>query len=240
MCSKIFRFKTIDSTHKFAVRIIEERDESDCVIIAEHQTDGIGRCGREWLSDSGNLLMSMICGLPNADLGQISLAVACAVHETISSFITDKNLYLHWPNDIYCKNQKMSGILLSVVNNKLVVSVGINVNSTPNLDRAVCMKGVKGGAVSVDDVFKLTLIKIREWIDCLEEKGFFRIKCYWLRYINEIHRSVTIKNGEEALTGTFTGIDDFGRLMLEKEGRNLRISSGDMFLNEKGIMVNYD
>ncbi|MCR5225398.1 MAG: biotin--[acetyl-CoA-carboxylase] ligase [Alphaproteobacteria bacterium] len=240
MCSKIFRFKTIDSTHKFAIRLIETRNEDNCVIIAQHQTDGIGRCGREWLSPSGNLLMSMISNLPNVDFGQLSLAVACAVHETISSFISDNNLRLHWPNDIYCQNRKISGILLSIVNDKLVISVGINVNSAPDLGTAISMRDISGKVVSVDSVFSAVITRIKEWMNRLENLGFFHVKRYWLRYINEINRNVTIKNGQETLSGIFTGLDDSGRLMLKKEGRNLLISSGDMFINEKGITVDYD
>ena len=240
MYSKILRFETIDSTHKLALKLIEEQNESSCVIVAKNQTAGIGRCGREWKSVSGNLFMSIIRELPNEDFGQVSLTIACAVHEAISSYMTDNDLRLHWPNDIYCKNKKISGILLSIVNDKLVVSVGINVNSSPDLDTAISMRDVIGSNVDIESVFDVVVAKIEEWIHCLESLGFFCIKSYWLRYINEINRNVIIKNGREMLSGIFEGLDDSGRLILKREDKNLRISSGDMFMNEKGITVNYD
>ena len=241
MCSKVFRFKIIDSTHKFAVQLIEQEKAEECVIVADDQTDSIGRCGRKWESAYGNLFVSMIKELPKVDLGQFSLAIACAVHETILSYIDDKiNLHLHWPNDIYYKNLKMSGILLSVVNNFIVISVGINVNSSPDLTSAISMSEVSQSKYDLKSVLGLVVANINKWVRSLEEDGFFRVQHYCLRYINEIHRNVIIKNGGKTLSGIFMGLDNFGRLILKRNDQNLHISSGDMFINENDIMVHYE
>lgn len=241
MCSKIFKFRVIDSTHRFAVKLIEQGRGEECVVVADNQTDAIGRCGRHWESLRGNLFMSMIKPLPTADFGQVSLAVACAVHEAILSFIDDKdNLHLHWPNDIYYKNFKMSGILLSVVNNFVVISVGVNVNSSPVLPSAISMSEISAGSFEVKSVFELVTKSINEWMDGLEKSGFFGVHNYWLRYVNEIHRNVVIKNGDKSLSGIFMGLDYYGRLILRCGGRNLHISSGDMFVSENDIVVHYE
>ncbi|MDR1561026.1 MAG: hypothetical protein LBS23_01580 [Holosporaceae bacterium] len=119
----IIKLKTIDSTHKFAVRLIESGDVSECVIIAENQTASIGRCGREWISIPGNFFASIIQKMPaNVNFGQLSLSMACAVRESIAHYIINgeltkhddsrnnklleiaENLRLHWPNDIYYRN----------------------------------------------------------------------------------------------------------------------------------------
>ena len=97
--------KEIDSTHKLALRMIESNSAFECGIIADIQTNGVGRCERKWESAPGNLYSSIIKRVPqNVDICKISLATACAVHEAVKNLLASAKkdyLYLHWPNDIY-------------------------------------------------------------------------------------------------------------------------------------------
>lgn len=149
---KIVHLKSIDSTHLYALRLIDSSavhvgSSEVFAIYADEQTNGIGRCNRSWISEKGNLFASIIMNMPqNSDLGQLSLTVACAVRETIleivrkhlgDRLIIEKNfltkLHLHWPNDVYYDSAKISGLLLAVSNGMLVVSIGINIVDSPNL-----------------------------------------------------------------------------------------------------------
>ncbi|MDR0632475.1 MAG: biotin--[acetyl-CoA-carboxylase] ligase [Holosporaceae bacterium] len=241
MQGKVIKFKTIDSTHKFAVRLIEKGKATECSIIAEKQTDGIGRCGRAWESPRGNLFASIIKkSSSNSELTKLSLMIACAVHEAISHYIPD-NLYLHWPNDIYYKKSKVAGMLTTVIDCWLVISAGVNVNSAPEVANAASIKDVCGGvAVPPDEVLEKILVALDKWFDNFNVLGFLYIKNYWLRYINEIDCKITIRNGLDSLTGVFRGIDDSGRLILEMDGRRLFISSGDMFSNMEGMVTYHE
>ena len=238
---KIFRLQTIDSTHKFAIRLIEKGKTEECIIIAEKQTDGIGRCGRIWESPTGNLYTSVIRKLFfSRKFGMLSLAAAAAIHNAILYYIPN-NLYLHWPNDVYYKGSKIAGILIAVVDCWVVISVVINVNSTPDGVNAICIKDVSGiDDISVDGVWRKVVAELDTWLDKLCVSGFFAIKNYWLRYVNGINCKVMIKNGKDLVEGIFEGIDDSGRLVLGISGQNLFVSSGDMFLNMEGIVANYE
>lgn len=238
MQGKIIKLKTIDSTHKFAVRLIEKGKATGCSIVAEKQTDGVGRCGRSWESPKGNLFASIIKKFPlDKELTKLSLAISCAAHEAISHYIPD-NLYLHWPNDIYYKKSKIAGILITVIDYWLVISVGVNVNSTPEIANTVSMKDIcENETIPPEEVLEKILVALNKWLDNFEILNFLHIKNYWLRFINEIDCNVTIKNGLDSLTGVFRGIDDSGRLILEKNGRRLFIYSGDMFSDMEGIVV---
>ena len=57
---KIIKLKEIDSTHKFALKMLESENVFECGIIAENQTNGIGRCERQWVSANGNLYSSVM------------------------------------------------------------------------------------------------------------------------------------------------------------------------------------
>jgi BirA family biotin operon repressor/biotin-[acetyl-CoA-carboxylase] ligase len=231
----------VDSTHKFAIRLIENKKATSCVIVAKNQTNGIGRCGRFWISSEGNLFTSIIRkSLRNEDLGQLSLTIACTVHDAISDYVPD-NLYLHWPNDIYYKKSKIAGILITVIDDWMIISIGVNVNFAPPVVDAVSLVDIcEFKFIPVEQMLSGVLVKLNKWLDNLHSFGFSHIKRYWLRYINEIDCRVVIRNGQDSLTGVFKGIDNSGKLILEREGKNLLISSGDMFLNTESITVNHE
>ncbi|MDR2068234.1 MAG: biotin--[acetyl-CoA-carboxylase] ligase [Holosporaceae bacterium] len=247
--NSVIRLKIIDSTHKFALRLIESGTSvSECAIVADYQTDAIGRCGRRWHSIPGNLFVSIVKELPDyADLGQLSLTTACAVRESIGSYLpSDRDLRLHWPNDIYYARSKISGILLATLDRWLVISVGVNINPIPSMDSAISIteiletSGVKLRAPTHLEILPRVSADLEKWLSDLKNLGFFYIKDHWLRYINEINCKITIKNGRESLRGTFSGIDNLGRLILEENGRSMFISSGDIFANEEAIAVRYE
>ncbi|GHT92317.1 biotin--[acetyl-CoA-carboxylase] ligase [Alphaproteobacteria bacterium] len=250
---QVIKFNIIDSTHSYALKMINEPETSECAIIADQQTKGIGRCNRKWISDRGNLFVSIIKWLhhgrlsnneihsSNVDVGKISLTIACAVRDTIAHFVGDSSdLTLHWPNDVYHKNRKISGILIAVAGEWMVISVGINVNSAPNITLAPT--SLKDIILSSNDippmsVFNILIASIDKWLLLLEKSDFSCIRSYWLRNINGIKCNVVVKNGMESVSGLFYDLDESGRLILEKDGEYLFISSGDLFLNQEGIVV---
>lgn len=244
---KIIKLKEIDSTHNLAIRMIENNSAFECGIIADSQTNGIGRCERKWESASGNLYSSIIKKISkNEDICKISLATACVVHKTVKNLLYSESvekkdsLYLHWPNDIYYKNKKLSGILLAVIRDWIVISVGLNIHSVSvptaiSLDQIVDVSDV-----SAQKLFFSVLNNLDDELSLLQADNFHDIRKYWLQNIVGMDSEVTIKNGNDCLSGIARGIDEFGRLILECNGKKLYISSGDMFLNEKRIVVNYD
>ena len=93
--------------------------------------------------------------------------------------------------------------------------------------------------VSVFRLFDDVLSKLDFWLRLLQKNGFDRIKKYWLKNIVGMNQNVVIKNGNDNISGIIKGIDELGRLILEHGEKIVYISSGDMFINEKNIMVNY-
>jgi biotin-(acetyl-CoA carboxylase) ligase len=110
------------------------------------------------------------------------------------------------------------------------------------VDVAISLKDICSRCVvSVEKVFHDVLIQLDKWFHIFGLFNFLYVRDYWLQYINEINCKVTIRNGESSVCGILRGIDDRGRLILEKDQQSLFISSGDMFLNtEKGITIDYE
>lgn len=237
---KLIQLKKVESTHKLAVKMIEKKQIGECCIIAERQTNGIGRCGREWISAEGNLFASVIKSLPsetinfgiNRYVARVSLAVACAIHEALAKCILecDSSLCLHWPNDIYYNGLKMSGILLSAVENMMVISFGVNIHRV-SLDSTISLEQIPGSVVvSAKSLCNSILKEIEAWIHLKNINDFSSIKEYWLDHMVGIGQEASIKNGTEMQSGIIKGIDDSGRLILERHQKEILISYGDMFV----------
>jgi biotin-(acetyl-CoA carboxylase) ligase len=130
---------------------------------------------------------------------------------------------------------------MAIMDDWMVISAGVNINSTPDAVEAVSLKDICGsGIISSEKILESILAKLDQRLGDLSSFGFLSVKKYWLRYINEMDCKVIVRNGRDSLAGIFRGIDDSGKLILENGGRNLLISSGDLFSNIEGVTVNYE
>ena len=107
-------YEEIDSTNRLALLRALESGCRGHVIVAERQTAGRGRRGRQWISPFGrNIYCSTIWEFDGgaAALEGLSLAVGVAV----ASALTDvgvRGVGLKWPNDVVGGGRKLAGILL--------------------------------------------------------------------------------------------------------------------------------
>jgi BirA family biotin operon repressor/biotin-[acetyl-CoA-carboxylase] ligase len=120
-------------------RAVAGAPEGTCVV-AEQQTAGRGRQGREWVSPMGAGLWSSTLvragDVPKERWGWLSLVAGLAARDAIQSATGVKPM-LKWPNDIVVEQAacggsagpaKLGGILSSVVDDDaIVVGIGINV-----------------------------------------------------------------------------------------------------------------
>jgi BirA family biotin operon repressor/biotin-[acetyl-CoA-carboxylase] ligase len=132
----------IDSTNTELMRRARAGRLEPVLLVAEHQTAGRGRLGREWLSgqDAAGVTgsaqaplasLTFSIGLPLApnDWSGLSLAVGVSVAQSLHP-----ELRLKWPNDLWWRDRKLAGILIETVSlgdpgaaRYAVVGVGINI-----------------------------------------------------------------------------------------------------------------
>jgi len=133
---KKFNFKKVKSTNKTAIRLIRSGIDSG-IISADFQTKGKGQTGNKWISKKGNLFISIFFKVNSKlSLKKITTINLSILKKIISSQIVEK-IYIKLPNDILIYKKKVSGILQEIMyknNNKyLIVGIGINVISSPNI-----------------------------------------------------------------------------------------------------------
>ena len=133
---KIFNFKKVKSTNDTAIRLIKSGINSG-LVSTDIQTKGKGQRGNKWISKKGNLFISIFFKIDsNLSLKKITTINLSILKKIISSQITGK-IYIKLPNDILIYKKKVSGILQEIMyknNNKyLIVGIGINIISSPNI-----------------------------------------------------------------------------------------------------------
>lgn len=103
------------------------------VLIAEYQTAGRGRNGREWSAvPLSQIAMSVgvnAADVPIAGWGWLPLLTGVAVVDAVAAG-TGVQAGLKWPNDVLAGGLKLAGILAEVSANQSVIAVGIGLNVT--------------------------------------------------------------------------------------------------------------
>ena len=111
-------------------RLFDVDAPEGAVAVAEEQTAGRGRLGREWhASPRSSILVSVVLRpcVPPPQLPELSLvagdAVAAALAGTASVTPTVK-----LPNDVLIDGMKAAGILAEAAGGRVVLGIGVNVN----------------------------------------------------------------------------------------------------------------
>jgi len=133
---KKFNFKKVKSSNNTAIRLIRRGIDSG-VVSADVQTKGKGQRGNKWISKKGNLFISIFFKVNSKlSLKKITNINLSILKKIISSQIVGK-IDIKLPNDILIYKKKVSGILQEIMykndNKYLIVGIGINVISSPNI-----------------------------------------------------------------------------------------------------------
>lgn len=145
-------YESIDSTNEAAKRLAQGATDG-LVVVADHQTAGKGRKGREWISPAGkNLYFSLLLkpAFSPDKASMLTLVMAVAVKRAIDELCAgadavpcsnstvgaqDENaeiLQIKWPNDIVTGGKKLAGILTEMqlsgtTIDCVIIGVGVNV-----------------------------------------------------------------------------------------------------------------
>lgn len=132
-----FFYHQIDSTNSEAKRYAEAHPRESALFVAEEQTAGRGRLGRQWMSERGTGLYLTMLIRPDIEPSRATLATqiaAVAAAEAVEA-VTGLETQIKWPNDLVINGKKVCGILAELsaemtAVNYLAVGIGINVNQS--------------------------------------------------------------------------------------------------------------
>ena len=237
----LLSFDSLDSTNEEAKRLAKGGGCHGAVIWAKHQSQGKGRMGRNWISNDGNLFVSVLLQPDKAmgELSQLSFVAAVAVHEALESLLPQGNrLQCKWPNDILLNDRKLGGILLESFqtpeskNPWVVVGVGVNVDSFPPRTEfpATCLKDAGVELVSAKIILSRFIHHFIECYNLWNTKGFTPIRKKWLSAAWGMEQRLCARLPDGNIEGVCQGIDASGSLLLRLDnGKKHQVLAGDVF-----------
>ena len=133
---KLLRFKSVKSTNDIALKLVQKKSSRPTMIVSEIQTKGRGTMGKKWISQKGNVFISIFFEINQKQINfkQFAILNAYILKLVISKFIK-KKIRIKWPNDLMYNKDKLCGILQEVLcinkKNFLIVGIGLNTNNDP-------------------------------------------------------------------------------------------------------------
>jgi len=231
-----------ESTNSEALKLAKFTDKPTFVV-AKKQTNGRGRVDRSWLDPSGNFSGSILIKI-DEDLQRLALrsfVAALAVFDAIDQKISKKHeLVIKWPNDLLLNGKKICGILLETRNfgtvSALVIGIGVNLLSSPNLDKNQNII-IKPGSILGETGVKLDPIYFSELIAdqyALRENqfrtmGFSKIRETWMDRATKLGKRITARTPNSEYHGIFDSIDEKGQLILITNGEKKKIAAAEIF-----------
>ena len=133
---KKFKFKTVNSTNDIAIRLIRNTNNKFGIIIANRQKKGRGQHGKKWISNEGNLFVSIFFSLEKINMSLKQLTKAnCFLIKKILSRYYKKKISIKPPNDLLVNKKKICGILQETLKKAnvtyFIIGVGINLIKSP-------------------------------------------------------------------------------------------------------------
>lgn len=236
---EIHVYRSVTSTNTVAKRLADAGAPSGTLVLAEKQTTGKGRMGREWDSPEGvGLWFSLIFRPKSVRIDYRLLPLILS--EEIALALRDHSgvrFAVKWPNDIHYSGKKVCGILCesSYVGQKLdyaVAGIGMNVNQGesdfPETLRktATSLREVLGK--KVDRLALLAAILNNFESRFCGENANGNHLTHWRSLCAELGSPITVRFGNQSYSGIFHDISEMGELILrERNGNTHKFLSGE-------------
>ena len=236
-------FDEAGSTNDIARTLAATGAAAGSTVMAEHQTAGRGRMGRNWSAPKESALLFSVVLRPaayeQAAPGSLPLRVGLAVVRAVRA-VTGVQLHVKWPNDLVtATGAKVGGILCEASTGTerdsfVIAGIGINVRArewSPDLsERATSLDEITGttcdrvallGAIARElhplftaPLQPLTLAELSEYDGLDALKG----------------RAITVHHASSMTSATAEGIDADGALRILGEAGAERVTSATVRL----------
>ncbi len=230
--------KEVDSTNSELMRRARSGLTDPVLLVAESQTAGRGRLGRQWHAQAGDALtFSLGLMLHPADWSGLSLSVGLSVVESLDPQGA-LGLGLKWPNDVWVlqkpnQRAKLAGILIetAITQNEgryCVIGIGVNIASPNAQDLSMPAIGLRehlngvetassartssAGTTSAPQALALIAEPLLAAVLAFEAKGFAPLQAAFQQRDVLRDMPVTLSDGRQ---GTARGVDNTGVLRVE-------------------------
>jgi len=206
-------------------------DPEGAVVVADEQTAGRGRQGRRWVAPRGRAILSSVLLRPPADRRkpELSLVAGVAVADAIEEAL-GLSAQIKWPNDVLVNRKKVAGILAEARGDAVVLGIGVNVNQAREelpadvRPPAASLFTIDGVERDREPILARILARLEHHYDLWREGGIDAI------YVDLGSRDFLRgrRVGVDGVSGTAARIDRLGRLVIDVDGHERAIESGEV------------
>lgn len=231
-----------ESTNDDAVALAKSGAPDLTIVWAHNQTKGRGRYNRQWKSESGNLLCSIIvrCQKDGPPIETLSLVAALATVDAIKDLAgRTQDVRVKWVNDVLIEGAKISGSLCegSISEGWVVVGIGVNVRVAPEVFSAgyeiASLNSVTRGDHKVATVLQALMLHFKSRLDDWRANGFggklredYQERMWKLG--EKIEVTLDAKKTQK-IVGENLGINPHGHLLLKlDDGTQKEVYAADM------------
>jgi BirA family biotin operon repressor/biotin-[acetyl-CoA-carboxylase] ligase len=235
---------SIPSTNQTLMQRQQQQSIHAEVVLAEVQTSGRGRLGRQWQSPFGqNVALSLgwnFAGGASA-LEGLSLVVGVSLAQALADLGVHQ-VQLKWPNDVLVGGKKLAGILLEMRGDAtgpchVVIGIGLNVHLTHDdaIDQPWVSLTQLGYTLSRNDIVAQILLRLNRHLHQFVRHGFSAVRDEWQKCHYYQDQPVQLLLAGKSVEGVCRGVDLVGALMVEHGGIVKAYSGGEISLRPMGV-----
>ena len=229
----VFSYDTVDSTSEAARQFLQENDCQQAVFVANAQTAGKGRLGRSFYSpaDTG-LYMTYVFrtdGLTRETL-RITTAASVAVAQAL-----DCGAQIKWVNDLYLQGKKICGILTETVVTRhtyILVGIGINLTTAAFPQELQHKAGAVGRTLCREALVADLCHRLFQAVSQLSSPAYLD---YYRQHMLGLGQQITYIRDGIPHSARMTGITDWGELLVEEQGQQRLLDSGEISILLPGM-----
>ena len=221
--------ETCSSTQSYLKELIQQdstKKDQDIIVTCANQTNGKGRGENSWHSLNGAITMS--CLLSS---GESVTTIPLKVGLFISDFFKEKfnkDIFLKWPNDLMTKDhKKVGGIICHLIDNKIVVGIGINLIEDPSFTK----QSFKWDTLKIGpNLIKQDQLSLNLYEFLLKNQSKTFGPQEWNERCIHLNKQVEIKDEFSSTKGVFKGVSEKGEAIIQEKSKTTNLISGSLFI----------
>lgn len=232
---QVYYQPVMSSTNEWILQNIPNLNKGD-LCLAEYQTAGRGRRGRQWLSPfAGQMIFSFYWTFdPRKSIEGLSLVIGLAIAEVL-------NVQVKWPNDILFDGRKLGGILVEIANHKngllnLVIGVGINVSlpTQTEISQPYAQLSEMDPDIDRQTLFPTLIQHLYARLERFEKEGInAEFQQAWQNHNAFFNSKVNVITEQRVISGIEQGIDERGYLRVQCGAELKMFNGGEVSLRRK-------
>jgi len=230
----------VDSSNTELMRRFKAGQPEPTLLVAEQQSAGRGRLGRQWHSQrTGSLTFSLGLPLTPADWSGLSLAVGVSLAVSLDAAnAPQQRIGLKWPNDLWLvqnkTERKLGGILVETATFEgqryVVIGVGMNIRPAELAaqgDSAIapgCLQDLQPGADVASTLLRV-LPPLVQTVQAFAQFGFAPFQARFAQRDVLSSRDVLLSDGTQ---GQAHGVTESGALLVHTSAGMKEITSSEV------------